>query len=456
MAQPFADQARMMHRSQDHREVELKFELDGRAAMEVRRHAVLRNADHFTTSQKSIYFDTDDGDVHRAGYSLRVRKVGKCFTQTVKTNPVSTGLFNRGEWETQVEQMALDPKALGQTPLGNLRDLGRKAKPVSCLDVERTTWLIDRDGSMVEVALDSATVSSASQKASLHELELELKGGKQAALFDFAHELSHAVPLKVSVLSKEERGRMLAEGACRHEYKASVVDIRKEMDIGQVFALLVQECVRHFRLNEALIIAERDPDALHQARVAMRRLRTAFSLFHPAIRQSSLKPLRKELRRFASPFGEARNLDMFLNNHGDELGDSDRRKLTSARAKAYKQVIETLKSQPSRDMFLDLVVWTASEDWRKDAASAAIRKFATAQLDAAWRKVRRQGKGLNGFNEKQLHKLRISIKKLRYAVDFLAPLYAKKRARKFALSLEKIQNCLGLLHDDVISRQIVS
>ena len=199
------------------------------------------------------------------------------------------------------------------------------------------------------------------------------------------------MPLEVGVLSKEQRGLMLAQGAFGHEHKAAAPDIRKTMDSGQAFALIVHECIRHFRLNEPLIISGRDPRALHQARVAMRRLRTAFSLFRPAIRQGSLEPLLLKLREFMGPFGKARNLDVFLDHHGDELGWRDRRKLTSARSEYYDQIVGMVKAQPSRDMFLDLVEWTASGDWRKNAASAPIGKFAAGRLDEIWRKVKRQG-----------------------------------------------------------------
>jgi inorganic triphosphatase YgiF len=446
----------MMQRTQDHGEVELKFELDGRAAKEVRRHGVLAEAAHQTHSQTSVYFDTIKGEIHKAGYSLRVRQVGDCFTQTVKTNGGAAGLFDRGEWEAPVEQMVPDRKALDRTPLRKLKNLDRRAEPVVCSDVDRTTWLIDRDGSVIEAVLDSGTVSAGEEEAKFHELELELKAGESKALFDFAQELSKAVVLEVGVLSKEERGLMLAKGAFGRAHKASDLDIATSMDAGEAFASIVHECIRHFRLNEPLIVAERDPEALHQARVALRRLRTAFSLFRPAIRQASLEPLRNELREFLTPFGEARNLDVFLGRLGGDLAWRDRRKLTSARDEAYDQIVDTLKEQRSRDMLLDLVEWTTSEDWRKEAALTPILKFAAPRLDAVWRKVKRKGARLGDLEERQLHRLRINVKKLRYAVDFLAPLYDKKRVRKFASSLEEMQDCLGLIHDDMVSREIVA
>ncbi len=269
-------------------------------------------------------------------------------------------------------------------------------------------------------------------------------------------ELAHDVPLEVGVLSKEERGRMLAKQAFDHEQKARRPHIAGGLSAGQTFTVIVHECIRHFRLNQALILAERNSAALHQGRVAMRRLRTAFILFRPAIRQASLEPLRTELRNFMEPFGEARNLDVYLDNHAEELGWRDRRKLRSARAKNYDEVIEALQSQRSRDMLMDLVEWTASGDWQRKAAGEPIETFAARQLDRAWRKVKRGGAKLNDFHEEQLHRLRIDVKKLRYSVEFLAPLYRRKRVRRFAASLEALQDCLGLIHDDMVGRKIVT
>ena len=452
----FADLVRMAHQVRDEREIELKFELDSGAARELRRHSFLAKVAKQTQSQSTVYFDTKKGKLHRRGYSLRVRQVGDCLTQTVKTNGSAAGLFNRGEWETPVEQMAPDRKALKRTPLGKLRKLDRKVGPVVCSDVERTTWMVDRDQSITEVVLDSGTISCGNQETSFHELELELRAGEPATMFDIAQELGQLVPLNIGVLSKEERGLMLATGAAWQEQRSSAMDVHKGMNVGQVFALIVHECIRHFRLNEAPIIADRNPKALHQARVAIRRLRAAFDLFRPAIRQGSLELLRKELREFISPFGEARNLDVFLDTRGHELGWRDRRKVRSACAQAYDQVIDRLNAQRSREMLVDLVEWTSSGEWRKDDALGPISPFAAARLDAARRRVIHRGKGLSDLEEKQLHKLRISIKRLRYAADFLGPLYSGKPVRRFSSSLKGLQDCLGFVHDGMVGRQIVA
>ncbi|HEY5458697.1 MAG TPA: CHAD domain-containing protein [Sphingomicrobium sp.] len=265
-----------------------------------------------------------------------------------------------------------------------------------------------------------------------------------------------AQPPEIAVRGETGLARALDGHRLDREQKAREPRIGEELTVGQAFATTVQECVRHFRFNQPLIIAERDPEALHQARVALRRLRTAFALFRPVIHRGSLTELKSELRHFLRPFGTARNLDVFLASHGEDLGWSDRRKLDTARSESYRQVVEALKSQRTREMMVDLVAWTVSGDWQKAGAGCPIGKFAARRLDRAWKKVRAGGSHLHDLEEKQLHRLRIDIKELRYSVEFLAPLYRTKKVGKFAASLEAMQECLGLIHDDMVSRQIMA
>src|SRR5688572_27892296 len=99
------------------------------------------------------------------------------------------------------------------------------------------------------------------------------------------------------------------------------------------FAAIAQSCLRHFRLNEPLIIKHREPDALHQARVAMRRLRSALSLFRPAVFDADFPGLREELRWFTGQLGHARNLDVLLLR---EVPDEAREVIVDDRKRAYQ------------------------------------------------------------------------------------------------------------------------
>lgn len=443
---------RMTRRAQNKGEMELKFDLDKPAASVIETHPLLAASEHHIRSQRTTYFDTPNGELKKLGYSLRVRQVGDGFTQTLKTRGSHAGLFDRGEWEMSVAAMRPEAAALARTPAKKLTKEARFL-PTIHLEVERTMWLIDHLGSAIEVCLDKGTAANEGGDHQFQELELEMQHGEPAHLFALSRAFLEAVPLRLGVLSKDERGEMLAHGVIRPE-GASRLTVDHGMTVGFVFEQIVGSCIRHFRLNEALILANCDPEALHQARIAMRRLRAALAFFRPAIRQSGLWQLRTELRWFTASLADARDVDVFLAQH-DDLSPRDREKLQSARASAYAEASAAIDSQRLRGLFLDLVEWLSLVDWQKKSASAPIVTFAASRLDKLWKDVRQSAPDLAELDDHRLHRLRIAIKKLRYAVEYLEALYGK-RARKFTSRLEKMQDCLGLMNDEAAGRKLTA
>src|SRR3546814_13103303 len=113
------------------------------------------------------------------------------------------------------------------------------------------------------------------------------------------------------------------------------------MTAADAFRHIAQSCVRQFRLNEALLLAGRDAGALHQVRVALRRLRSAFSIFKPVIGGDAHTPLRDELRWLASELANARNLDVLLER---AKPGALRDRIAASREAAYDAVGEVLAS----------------------------------------------------------------------------------------------------------------
>ncbi|MBV9152490.1 MAG: CHAD domain-containing protein, partial [Alphaproteobacteria bacterium] len=436
-------------------------ELDPAHAGDLRRHPLLADAEASTKEQCSTYFDTKKNVLRKAGYSLRVRRSGGKYVQTVKRTSNGAGLFDRPEWETSVDNAEPNAEAVAATPLGEIIGADRISKllPVVESRVDRTVWHLDHQKSKVELVLDEGTIRGGEEERPLHEVEIELKKGDPDAVLDLARKLAESVPLRLGVLSKAERGFALAEGRLDKVSKAAPVQVDAQMDVAAGFAAIVNACLRHFRLNERLVAGRREAEALHQARVAMRRLRSAFSLFRPAIRDSHYETLREELRWFTGTLGDARNLDVFLARGGGEGVEIDREALRAAREKAYDHVIEALESQRFRDLMLELVVWLEAGEWRgRRKARAPLPDFAEARLDRLWRKVRGGGREIASLDEEARHRLRIEVKKLRYAVEFLAGLYrsAALTQKRFATALEGMQESLGHLNDIATGRELLA
>lgn len=443
------------------REIELKFEAEPGARHLIVDSGVLDGAKPRRAAQETVYFDTPSGSVRRRGFSLRVRRTGKRFVQTVKHRSDSpAGLFSRDEYEKEVAGLELDFEAVDATPLGRLLTPGmrRKLKPVVRTSFERTTWRLSRGTSRIEATLDEGEVAAGEVGAGgaampLTEIELELTRGDTGLLFELAEQLGRVVPLRLGVLSKAERGFALAEGKLDKAAKAEPLRLRPEMSVGDAFAAAAHSCLRHFRLNEPLILSARDADALHQARVAIRRLRSALSMFRPVIADWEYDRMRDSLRRLGNALGEARNLDVLIERMPSKRSaKAARDKLGRKREAAYDEVAEMLGSARVRSLMLSLIRWFETGGWRaRKRATKPLADFARDQLAKRWRRVARRGAKIEALDAEALHDLRIDAKKMRYSAEFTAALYetadGRRRLALFLEALRTLQDRLGDIQD---------
>ena len=204
------------------------------------------------------------------------------------------------------------------------------------------------------------------------------------------------------------------------------------------------------------------PEALHQIRVSLRRLRSALSLFAPMLEgDPRAAGFNDEIKRVTEPFGHARNLDVFLGHtlpdlikaRPDEAGlDGLRERAEAERERAYDVVLATLQSPQWRGLIIDFAGWIEAGPWTAQPASAERgQDFAARVLDKARLRVKKRGRGLKHLDPQTRHRARIAAKKLRYGAEFFAGLYHKKKARrrqdKFGDALSDLQDHLGALND---------
>lgn len=227
--------------------------------------------------------------------------------------------------------------------------------------------------------------------------------------------------------------------------KAEPVRLRRGLTIAQGFETVLASCVRHFQLNHALVL-EGNAEALHQTRVAIRRLRSALAVFAPVAAGRKLTRMKKELRWLIGECGDARNFDVYLERDLCE----DQRKLARVRRKvAYDRAASAVTSSRSRLLFLDLAGWMTKGKWRaKPSAQKKLVPFLDRRIDHLWSKVARSGR-TERMGDRRRHRLRIRVKKLRYALQFADALYSgrPRRKRKFSEGLKQVQKSLGSLHD---------
>ena len=264
-------------------------------------------------------------------------------------------------------------------------------------------------------------------------------------------------------LSEKPRGTVirlepafaLADGKALEPTKADPVRVGRGMSIAQGFEIIVSSCLRHFQLNEPTVVKTRNVEALHQARVAIRRLRSALGLFRPVVADQEFERVQRELRWLVAEFGDARNLDVYLEH---DLSRDQRLFVEERRKDAYDRAIAAMSSDRSRQLMLDILSWAAGGHWRKnERAGKSLRRFINRRIDRLWSKVSGSER-VARTGDRRRHRLRIQVKKLRYALEFAEGLHGHRPRgkRKFAKTLKQLQGSLGRLHDDVTARSLVT
>ena len=154
---------------------------------------------------KSVYFDTERGDLLHRGVTLRVRRTNcRMILGVKKEAPPDGSFFERAEAETPSPSAEPDLSLLDKDIAQELEDIvgDKKLGPRFGSDVDRTLRMVTFRSAEIEVALDDGFLFAGERREPTHEIELELKTGDPAALFEFGLALLDALPLKLGVLSK--------------------------------------------------------------------------------------------------------------------------------------------------------------------------------------------------------------------------------------------------------------
>jgi triphosphatase len=399
----------------------------------------------------STYYDTPDQSLRKAGYSLRVRESGGRFVQTVKAQGgASAGYFVRPEWEQDIPRSrpVLDNAGPLAEVIGaqTLRGVNR----AFVTEIERKTHRIDFEGATILIADDCGEVRAGRHAEQIREVELELERGDPRAIFMLARKIGGDVPVRLGVQSKSERGYQLLDQRRRKSFKSEPILLSPEDGTAAAFDTIAQSCIRQFRLNETLLLAKGAPEPVHQARVGLRRLRSAFSLFKPLYGDDArAELLRAELRWLAHLLGQVRDLDVLI----PRLPDADRDAVAATREDVFARVMAEVDSARTRLLMLDLIEWLAFGEWRRKsgALDADIGSAARTILKTRRKKLKRHGRKLIDLTDEERHELRKEAKKLRYAAEFFETLYAEEPARTehrhFLDRLQKLQDQLGELND---------
>ncbi|WP_151769041.1 CYTH and CHAD domain-containing protein [Acinetobacter colistiniresistens] len=437
-------------------EIELKFQLPESKKKSVLQLLNKQKAQKIHLQAK--YYDTADRLLAKNYVAIRLRQEGEHWVQTFKA--ASKNHLQRIEEDIYLGKCTKEPELdlslykHNQTVQTVLRDVLGDSPAELLLqfqtDVQRTFHVFEFAGSHIEVCLDDGEIRTPTDQAKICEVEFELKQGSAQSLIDFAKTWVDKYQLWLDVRSKAERGNLLAIGkrvspATKAKSLILDTDIRAE----QALKLIIENTLNHILPNAAAIadgVAE--ADHIHQARVGLRRLRSALKHFSNWSAHIDLA-WESQLADIFRALGQSRDYDAIQDSViplVKEVCDFD----FPFPAKVDSNIAQLLSHIQTTQLFLSLFSFTYSEHQSKSKLS----KQAAKSLSKLYQKILKDASQFSKLEVEQQHRTRKRVKQLRYCIDFISALYPEKQVQQFLNKLQPIQEYLGFYNDLFVAEQI--
>ena len=392
----------------------------------------------------STYYDTSQYDLAHAGITLRYRvECGKQAWQ-LKLPLVK----DRQEIEL-VDRQSLPPTLfrdllflhLGQRPL----------MPVATLRVWRAGVRVRMDHAPVaDVTLDHVSVmKDGAVLQRFRELEIEQVNGNDSALPDLERQIRRAG-------AEDHDGRPKLGRALSLVAPSPDPQPASDAPVMDHVKWALARHVRWLIAHDPGARLGREPESLHQMRVATRQLRAVLRATRPLLVPEWADSLRDELRWLGRVLGPARDLDVQLAYFREEstvLDTRDRRPLTQFIAHLEAQrnhVQEVMLSELKSERYLDLIrrLQQAPHDPTVVESTVTLHDLANQEFTKLRNAIRQAGDSPNNAN---IHKTRIRTKRARYAAELAEPTVGKP-ATRFINKARAVQDVLGM-HQDAIQAE---
>jgi triphosphatase len=338
--------------------------------------------------------------------------------------------------------------------------------PLAAFDGRRTSSLHRFGDETVALTVERGVLRAVTAEHLVACLTLH---GEAAAVHAAAMLIAAAIAVQVPVASLAAQGIALATGRslpARHQ--GSPVLPETVVDAPGALAHIIGH-LADVVLANARLAAELDAtgfDAVHQMRVAVRRARSALSVFRPAVEPAAFDAINHSLKALGGQLGPSRDWDVFVDETMPSIrqalsGDHRIDRLAAAAARRRREQRSALTTYLAgaefRRLGIELACFAASGSWRTPPVDPPqpLSAFAAAVLQHRWKKLVSAGKRMAELDISGLHGVRLRAKRARYAAEMFATLYPGKTARRFVNRLATVQQRLGVLNDGAVATHLL-
>ena len=425
---------------------------------------------HPTVAMTAVYHDTTDLTLFRWQVTLRRREGGADEGWHLKL-PV----FGEGDWVRDELHTPLESGAVGQIP-AELADIisplvrDQALMPVVELRTQRTPRIVSDSNlsPLVEIVDDTVAVvdQAGTALAIFRELEIELLDNDSPEAIDAMDRLSTAL-LEAGAVPGTMSKAAAALGP-RASAPADVPELAMPPRTGMAADAIRSTIAGHVRdlIFADVAVRRALPDAVHQVRVAGRRLRSILRTFDPLLEHEWAVGLEDELAWLASEMGIIRDsevLEARLIAHCAQLPAPQSQLAADAIRTALDRRVEGARSgamaalRSDRHTFLIEDLVTAAREPRiLDPAYQACEDVLPDLVAHAWDALAKSCRRLELEGPPdEWHRARIKAKRARYAVDAVLPVFASGGVRRFAKSLAEVTELLGDHQDAYVAQVFV-
>lgn len=185
----------------------------------------------------------------------------------------------RSEWKTQATPGTFDFSHLDNAEFRCFLEARiNKLEPVFTTDFKRQSWQVPFGESLIELVIDHGHIESRGRRTPICEIELELLSGKVEDIFLLTRQLQSEDYLHPAITGKTERGYNLLLDTPLRTLKSKHPAVHTEQTVVEDFLCIARNCLEHFQSNEEGLLTNKYSEFFHQARIALRRLRSAIKL----------------------------------------------------------------------------------------------------------------------------------------------------------------------------------
>ncbi|HEY0844612.1 MAG TPA: CHAD domain-containing protein [Noviherbaspirillum sp.] len=253
--------------------------------------------------------------------------------------------------------------------------------------------------------------------------------------------------------------------------RAARLVLSRRMRVAQGFLAIEENCLAQIRGNEAGVVFGRDPESVHQMRVGLRRLRCAHRLFRDVIQPSAA--LQKEIDWLSSALSALRDWEVLSDNTlpltetgaPNDTGLASLRRTVEAIAKEKREAASNLMQSAryarlarALDAWMARLSKAAAAPMGLDDGSSpdvSLKEFADRILLREHQRVLKRGRHAADDDAQGRHRLRIAIKRARYAHEFFQSLYPSRPVKTYMAPLLNLQDLLGQLNDFAVADRLL-